>query len=189
MLGKNKNGEIIMNEDKRNIRLAYYKNAILEKDLDIIENKFSNVGIALDKQDLSGIIMNSIDLFSPQIYFSFILGAISTGVTYDIFKWGVIKIWKELKGKHLNKIEAGGKIKQKECTFGLSIDIAEKIRTQCILPNFVPDNEKEECVDKLFEFLENYNTKGFNYLKYETSERKWLTIDFNKKIQKIREQK
>lgn len=178
--------------DKQTVNLSYYNGAIPDEELQNVQNELSNVNLKFCKYDMTGFPMACIDLLNPQIYIAFFLGAISSGIVYDVFKWSIIKIWKAVEGKLLTKREAGGKITEKDCTFGLSIDIAESIKAQCILPSSVKDEDKSECIDNLFDFLKNLkfkNNEGMKYLKYEPNKRKWLTVDIHAEIKKLREQK
>lgn len=178
--------------DKQTVNLSYYNSAIPDEELQNIQNELSNVNLKFCKYDMTNVPMAFSDMFSPQVYVAFFIGSILSGVTYDVFKWALIELWKAHKDKFLTMREAGGKITQKDCTFGLSIDIAESIKAKCILPSSVKDEDKSECIDNLFDFLKNPKFKkdeGTNYLKYEPNKRKWLTVDIHAEIKKLQEQK
>lgn len=160
------------------------------------EDELNKVGIRLVKFDESGIPMNSFydELISAivlainnEIVIQYINGILGCAI-YDVLKSFIIDTWKNLKDKHYHKIYSGGKVEEKEASFGIKMKVNQNCEINLKLSGDISDSLKEKCLDDAFELVKDMNKSEYSniYAKYDVNKEKWVLIDIREEIEKLK---
>lgn len=142
---------------KKSIGFFYYKGALDENDLSAYKEKLSEFNTYMITYDKTGQINASsqdfINMFCFIFTVSFVQNILTNGA-YDVLKSLMIWIWNSISDKKLHFISAR-KILEKDITFGLEINFNKKRKLTIRLTGDVTDDQKNECIDKAFELIQN----------------------------------
>ena len=180
------------------VKLEYYKGLLDEDGYRIQKDKLSQIGIDIVEDDKSNIPMmsyedleNIISIVINSSTLQFLLNNIVlTGIAYDIFKKSIIWIWDNLKGKKITKLYSGGKIEEKEVSFGLKIN-CDKNNITMRLSGDYSDEDKNKCIDKAFDYLKENQEKSLvndkptrTWVKYDNNIKSWCEVDILSELQR-----
>lgn len=174
--------------------LAYYSSIFDKNELILLENNLNKAGIELYKCDKSGIPMASVDLLISQIMLKLneplvqgiLIGVISNTI-YDLLKKSIILLWKSTKGKTLSILQ-GGEIKEQKTTICIGVRIKEAI-VNFRLPEDIPDEQRESCLDNIFDFIKTIpsgSRPSLDYAVYNVETETWNIINILEEIKKVK---
>lgn len=185
------------------VMLEYYKGLLDEDGYRIQKDKLRQIGIDIVEYDKSNIPMmsyedleNIISIVINSSTLHFLLNNIVlTGIAYDIFKKSIIWIWDNLKGKKITKLYSGGKIEEKEVSFGLKIQ-CDKNNITMRLSGDYSDEDKNKCIDRAFDYLKDKQEKSSvndkpsrTWVRYDYNTKNWYEVDILKEMHKTTKEK
>ena len=185
-----------MKEKSLAVCLDYFKGLFDADDLELYKKNLNDVGIELFERDKTSQVMAFMDEFTNQVSLwlsnsliqAYFLGLIANS-TYDVLKKAIIWMWNSLPGKKLIKLQAGGRIEEKEPTFGLQIKIDKNTKIDFRLTGDVSDELKSKCIDKAFETM-NTISRGIErkhidwFASYSWESHQWIIVNVAEEIYK-----
>ena len=176
---KKSNGNLI-------IHLDYFGHIISKDDISKFEEKLRTVNLKLTKYDKTNVLTADFIPFDICIFFSYplikhFLDNVGTNISWEIFKYIILSIWKTIQNKTVKKITQT-KIIDKKISFG--------IKTKNGLKSYylkLPEDYSEEfgkyALDKSLDFLREESLKSDNSIntiaEYFTEDGKWKATKKN----------
>ena len=142
-----------------NIYLRYINGVVENDKLEKISKELAGHNITLEKMDMSGVPMMSIEelmapvalILSSEVIQAYVLG-LTTNAFYDVIKAAVLSIWHQISGKTYFKVRAK-EVKEVEASFDLEVNTPQNVKIKFKLKGDISSELKEKCVDEAFRLI------------------------------------